>query len=270
MDHAAFLVTIREQSERFLEALAGVPGDAAVPTCPGWTADDLVWHLGEVQHHWARVAEGLQGDEVPEPERPAGTVDLRRFVARAGTDLLGALAERDPAAPCWSWHPDGGTLGWVARRQAHEALVHRVDAELTAGLDVRPPSLEVAVDGVDEVLMVLVDGVPDWGSFTRDGVRVRLSCTNAPASWVLELGHFTGTGPESGKEFYLDAAAVRSEDVPADGVAPLEPPVDALVAGRAWDLDRWLWGRGDLDPLDATGDPALLERVRVLLTDATQ
>lgn len=270
MDHAAFLVTIREQSERFLDALAGVPADAAVLSCPGWTAADLLWHLAEVQHHWARVAEGARGDEVPEPERPADVAGLRTLAARAGTDLLTALADRGPGTPCWSWHPDGGTLGWVARRQAHEALVHRVDAELTAGLDVRPPSLEAAVDGVDEVLTVFVDGVPGWGAFARDGVRVRLSCTNAPASWVLELGHFTGTGPESGKEFYLDAAAVRSEVVPPDGVAPLEPPVDVLVAGRAWDLDRWLWGRGDLDTLDATGEPAMLERVRSLLADATQ
>ena len=70
-------------------------------------------------------------------------------------------------------------------------------------------------------------------------------------------------------ELDLDAAAVHTEMVPADGV-PLDPPADALVAGRAWDLDRWLWGRGDLAALDATGEPALLERVRALLVDATQ
>ena len=163
MDHDAFLAVIREQSERFLEAFNGVAADAPVPSCDGWSAADLLWHLAEVQHFWAVVAAGAPGDDVVEPARPDEVAELRALGARSGTELLSALASRDGSTACWSWHPDGGTLAWVARRQAHEALVHRVDAELTAGLDVRPPSVELAVDGVDEVLTVFVDGVPDWG-----------------------------------------------------------------------------------------------------------
>src|SRR5665648_793063 len=147
MDHDAFLAVIREQSERFLEALKGVPADAPVPSCDGWSADDLLWHLAEVQHFWAEVAAGAPGDDIVEPPRPKDVAELRALGARSGTELLSALASRGGSTPCWSWHPDGGTLRWVARRQAHEALVHRADAQLTAGLDVRPPSVELAVDG---------------------------------------------------------------------------------------------------------------------------
>lgn len=263
-DHEAYLVVIREQSERFLEALVGVPQDAPVPSCDGWTAGDLLWHLGEVQHFWAHVAAGAPGDDVVAPARPADDVALRRFVATAGTELLAALAARPADAPAWSWHPDGGTLAWVARRQAHEALVHRVDAELTAGLEVRPPAVEVATDGVDEVLGVFVDGVPAWGTFAPDGVAVDLRATNAPGAWRLELGRFAGAHPVSGEAVGLDAAAVArvGEDDPR--------PAELLVVGRAWDLDRWLWGRGPVDALDVDGDPAVLTRLRRLLADATQ
>ena len=264
MDQDAYLAVIREQSERFLEALSGVPLDARVPSCDGWTAADLLWHLGEVQHTWAQVAAGADGDAVAVPPRPDGVAELRRFVATAGTELLAALAGRPADAPCWSWHPAGGSLGWLARRQAHEALIHRVDAQLTAGLDVRPPAVELAADGVDEVLGVFVDGVPDRGEFTPDGVTVDLRVTNGPGVWRLTLGRFRDRSPRSGDEVDVDAASVQR-------VTGTDPhPVELLVAGHAWDLDRWLWGRGTVEPLVVDGDPAVLERVRALLADATQ
>lgn len=266
MDHVALIAAIREQSERFLEATAVAAPDVEVPSCPGWSVTDLLWHLGEVQHFWARVATGLPGDEIGDPDRPEGPVALRRLVATSGTELLAALSAADPATPCWSWHPDGGTVGWVARRQAHEALVHRVDAELAAGLDVRPPPVELADDGVDEVLTVFLHGVPGWGAFTPDGATVRIDCTNAPGVWLVRLGRFVGTGPESGTHHDLDAAAV--ERLPDDGGVG-RPAADLTVAGHAWDLDRWLWGRGPAEVV-VTGPAALEARFRALLVEATQ
>lgn len=263
MDHEVFIAAIREQSERFLEAGAQAPSDVEVPSCPGWSVADLLWHLGEVQHHWAQVAAGQPGDDVLAPERPDDPAELPALVATSGTELLGALSGRDPATPCWSWHPDGGSLGWLARRQAHEALVHRVDAELAAGLDVRPPSVELAEDGVDEVLDVFVSGVPSWGTFAADGSTVRLECTNAPGAWLVRLGRFAGTGPESGKVFDLDAADVVR--LPAGE----RPDADLVVAARAWDLDRWLWGRGPAEVV-VTGASDLEARFRALLVEATQ
>ena len=263
MDHESYVAAVREQSERFLEAVALAAPEVEVPSCPGWSVADLVWHLAEVQHFWARVVAGEPGDDVAAPERPEDPLALRRLGATSGTELLAALAAASPATPCWSWHADGGTVGWVARRQAHEALVHRVDAELSAGLEVRPPSVELAADGVDEVLTVFVHGVPPWGVFTPDGVTVRLECTNAPRAWLLRLGRFTGVGPESGTHHDLDAADVTSLGVDE------RPPADLVVAARAWDLDRWLWGRGPAEVV-VTGPAGLEARLRALLVDATQ
>ena len=260
--HEVYLAALREESERFLGALAGVEPATAVPTCAGWTAADLTWHLGEVQHTWSQHArQGPEAEHPPTPERP-DDADLARFTATAGTELLTALSSREPDELCWSWHEDGGTIGWVARRQAHEALIHRVDAELTAGRSVTPPSVELAADGVDELLRVMVDGVPDWGDFVPDDTTVRIECTNAEASWVLALGRFVGTSPTTGTTYDLDTAAVLDED---DGGTD-----ELVVRGAAWDLDRWLWGRGGTESLDVSGDPAILERVRALVTEATQ
>ena len=260
MDHETYLTAIREESERFLDALTTAPPDAPVPACGDWTAADLLWHLGEVQNTWAQVVQdGVGGDEVQHPERPADA-DLAGFVARSGTALLAALGARDPAEGCWSWHPDGGSVGWVARRQAHEVLIHRVDAQQAAGRQVTPPTADLAVDGVDEVLRVMVDGLPTWATFASDDVHVRLACTNADASWTLALGRFSGTSPTSRTTYDEDTAAL----------VPDRADVALTLSGPAWDLDRWLWGRGGLEAIDVSGDAALLERLRAVLAEATQ
>ena len=45
---------------------------------------------------------------------------------------------------------------------------------------------------------------------------------------------------------------------------------DATAAGTASDLLLFLWGRAKADPLEVSGDPALLPRVRELAAAATQ
>ncbi len=130
--------------------------------------------------------EGTDGDEVEPLARPSSDAELPALLQRSTSRLVAALTGRDPDEPCWSWHEEGRHVGWVLRRQAHEALVHRADAELTAGRDVTPADPAVAADGVDEVLSVMVDGVPGWGVFTPDGatVSVVVDGPGAPA----ELG----------------------------------------------------------------------------------
>ncbi|KGM14014.1 maleylpyruvate isomerase N-terminal domain-containing protein [Cellulomonas bogoriensis] len=265
--HESYLAHIREDSERFIEALARTPGATPVPSCPGWTADDLTWHLAEVQHFWARVVAGDAPDEVRPPDRSAG-LEPAEALARAGTELLTVLHEKDPQAPCWSWFPGGGTVAWVARRQAHEALVHRADAQLTAGLEVAPPAVELAVDGVDEALRVIGAGAGAGAGtgapFVADGTTVRLVCSNAPQEWTVALGT-AGEGPDAPATL-----AVLAED---DG-----GPDTATVTGPAWELDLWLWGRATGEQptaghptaghLTTVGDTAAADRVRAVVARA--
>ena len=49
-----YLDHLRSDSDRFIDVLRRAPGDAPVPSCPDWDADDLLWHLGGVQWFWGR------------------------------------------------------------------------------------------------------------------------------------------------------------------------------------------------------------------------
>ena len=56
--------------------------DLPIPSCPGWTMADLVWHLGEVHAFWGQVVAGKLTDW-----RDAGEVSaLERLLARTALD----------------------------------------------------------------------------------------------------------------------------------------------------------------------------------------
>jgi len=262
------LASIARDSALFLDAVRAAPPGARVPACPEWGVADLTYHLAEVQAFWGAVVgpaegKGLDADDVAPLARPADDAALPTLAATATARLLAALAGRDPSEPCWSWHDAGRTVGWVARRQAHEALVHRVDAEQAAGRDVTGADPEVAADGVDEVLRVMLDGVPSWGTFTPDGSTVSVAVDGpgeTPRSWGLAFGRLTGTGPESGTAYDLDSAQLV--DLPGS--------TTTQVSGPAWGLDLWLWGRGERDGLAVHGDPALADRLRRVAAQETR
>jgi uncharacterized protein (TIGR03083 family) len=156
-----YVAHLGRESDRFAEAIAQASPNAPVPSCPGWTADDLLWHLGETQWLWATVVrDGVTGPEAEEakPRRPADRAGLREFYLRASQDLRDSLAAAAPESAAWTWSTDQ-TAGFIRRRQAHEALIHRIDAELVAGNRTATDS-RLCADGVDEALRVMYGDVP--------------------------------------------------------------------------------------------------------------
>src|SRR5947207_12648753 len=106
LDYVDHLV---RESARFAEAISEAPPEAPVPSCPDWNADDLLWHLAEVQFFWAAVVgEKLSGDEAKErnPERPADRAGLLAFYQRASRGLGQILASASPDTPAWTWSDD--------------------------------------------------------------------------------------------------------------------------------------------------------------------
>jgi uncharacterized protein (TIGR03083 family) len=243
---------LARESARFAEAIRQAPPEAPVPPCPDWNADDLLWHLGEVQFFWSTVVrENLSGQEAEQlnPERPAGRGDLLAFYARASRGLAEILGATSPDTPAWTWSDDH-TVRFILRRQAHEALVHRIDAELTAG-DRTPIDARLAADGVDEALRVMYGGCPHWGTFTPAPARtVRIRATDTGHSWLVTLGRFTGTDPDSGTS-YDEPDIHAAETDPGEHAA-------AEISGAAADLDCWLWHRQPAGPVERSGDPGVL------------
>jgi uncharacterized protein (TIGR03083 family) len=202
-----------------------------VPWVPGWTARDLVVHLGSV-HRWVT---GILRAGHTRPPAPGTSVhvphdDLHGWYAVGLTELVVALRTVDPGTPTWHMSPVAGTaLDW-ARRQAAEHLVHRQDLEVAAGLAAAPVDPELAGDGVDELLAVLL---PRWAHtppLAAARARVQVTATDLDRRWTVEVADGEVTATDGGTD--------RS---------------DAQVGGTAPQLLLRLWGR----PADVavTGDP---------------
>jgi uncharacterized protein (TIGR03083 family) len=257
-----YLDHLDRETARFREVLVDAPADARVPTCPDWDAVDLLWHLGEVQDFWAKITAGrLQtSDEVEEIERtrsrPGERGGVQAFFDDASRRLHDALRSTPPETPAWTWS-DEQTVGFSYRRQAHEALIHRLDAELTAGAERRPIDAVLAADGIDEGLRIMFGGLPEWGTKHPDGGRTfRVRATDTGHTWLVELVRFTGTSPE-GKEYDEPDIEVYGADDGRDA--------DATVSGTAADVDCWLWNRPAVGEVSVTGDPAVCDAVTTLL-----
>ena len=96
---SAYLSALEAESARFRTTLADCDPAARVPSCPAWTAADLLGHLTEVQAFWAAAVEGRpeQPEEREQDARPAAALadGLAAFDA-AHARLAAALRDADP------------------------------------------------------------------------------------------------------------------------------------------------------------------------------
>jgi uncharacterized protein (TIGR03083 family) len=250
---ADYLHHIDSESTRCREALASCDPGARVPGCPDWTATDLLAHHGGVLWFWASIVEQrpVGPDDLEERDKPTSYDGLLAFHEEQTLRLVAALSGAQPTDRAWSWS-DEQTVGFTFRRQAHEALIHRLDAEQTVG-DVTPLDAGLAADGVDECLDVMFGGKPPWGDFAPLPHYVRVDLTDRDESLWVQLGRFTGTDPD-GERHDVDDIAV----VPTPGA-----PADAVVGGPAAALDAWLWRRGDDSEIRVAGDRDIYDRFRL-------
>jgi uncharacterized protein (TIGR03083 family) len=259
-----YLGHLASSSARFVDVLAQAPAGARVPTCPDWDADDLLWHLGQVQWFWAAiVGRGLTAEADVEalarPPRPGSRVELCRHFYHASGDLQRNLRDTSPDTPAWTWSHEQ-TVGFILRRQAHEALIHRLDAELTTGDRTRMDA-ELSTDGVDEALEFMGSGIAPRGPFPPERantVQVRTSDTDR--AWLVTLGLPSGTHDgRAGDEPHVPF--VVSPGVTSDA----GQCAAATMSGTAADLDCLLWHRPTTGKIERAGDPLVLGRLEEIL-----
>lgn len=259
----AYLDHLRDESDRFLQVLRGCAPDARVPSCPDWDAADLLWHLTGVQHFWHHViaTRPAAPDDYEEPQRPASYDALVATFQEVHGRFLEALTAAGPAEPAWSWSSEPGDqcVGFTYRRQAHEVLVHRLDAELAAGIATTPLPRDLAVDGVDEALAVMFGGLPEWGSFAPAPLHVEYRITDSGTSVWTQLGTFSGTAPDG----TVHEGEPDQHVVPDPGTA-----AEVVVSGTAERLDGWLWHRYDDHAITIEGDPEVWARAAAVLGQA--
>lgn len=224
------IAIIRAEAQRFADVLAGTASDARCPTCPEWSASDLLWHLTMVHFFWAAVLErnartesDIAAVEQAKPDRPSAMPDLLALREQATTALLDQLGRLDDAEPRWTWWPPDQTVGFTRRMQIHEATFHRVDAELAAGVPISSIAPDVAADAVDHAVDVMWGWLPDGASYDA-GAVVEFVATDIDRRWLVEVGQTT----------VGSRRAVRAANaVPT-----------ASVAAPVVDLALWAWTRG--------------------------
>jgi uncharacterized protein (TIGR03083 family) len=250
MDSKKLLECLDSDFHRLREVVAGADLTAMVPSCPDWSVADLARHVGAVYLH---KVECMRLGTHPQPWPPAG-LDEEEPVAlldRSYAALTAEFASRDAAAEAFTWYGPDQTVGFWIRRMAQETVIHRVDAELGAGVPIAPIDPELAVDGIDEFLVAFVE----YGSVTwpdefgpllvrADGRAVRMR--TADAAWLVRLT------PDR-----VEVSRVSDMDVAAEVTGP---PVNLLL---------WQWNRGGEDAVTTTGDAELVAYLREVTAAAS-
>jgi uncharacterized protein (TIGR03083 family) len=222
---------------------------APVPTCPGWSVRDLVLHVAEVYLH---KTEAIRLREWPDPwppdlsgEEPIAALD------RAYEALTGQFAGAASSDPAKTWFDPDQTVGFWVRRMAQETVIHRVDGEVAAGEPLAPIPDDLALDGVDELLMIFFDyGVRRW----PDEFEPALATVT---------GHTVGLRTDGGR--WLVTARRTGVEVAPD----VDGHADAEVTASPVALLLWLWGRSDTG-VEITGSREAVDELRRLLVAATQ
>jgi uncharacterized protein (TIGR03083 family) len=242
MDYDAFVEHVRADGQRLADTADGHI-DAAVPSCPGWDVRDLVAHVAQVYEHKIECTRlGKAPDPWP-PEWPHADDPVPWF-RDAHARLLAMFDEHDAASPSATWWPADQTVGFWARRMAHETAVHRVDAELARGAPT-PVDVALATDGVDEILHIMLAG--DWSDDADDEMSgQRVAIETGDRAWRV----------------VLDREAMTVSD--GDG------PADATLSGSPSNVLLWLWGREPDDRVEMSGDQDAHRLLRTRLKMATQ
>ena len=238
------------------DAVASVETTATVPSCPGWTVADLVVHVAQVYLHKAAI---MRTGEEPDPWPPPG---LRAepplpLLGRAYGELRAQFRAHEPGEEVPTWFGPDQTVAFWIRRMAQETAIHRIDAELAAGLPVTPVPADLAADGADEVLRRML------------GYRAR--------EWPEEFAELEGEylAGDDGQNAIVIAMGQQAWTVrPAPGQLVVEggghddPRV--LIDGPPGAVLRWLWGRAGDDAVRLAGDPAWADYLRRMLALVTQ
>jgi len=124
------------------------------------------------------------------------------------TPTAKAVAAADHTA-VWTWSSDP-TVDFVRRRVAHECLIHRLDAQLTAQA-LTPIDADLATDGVDEVVTYFFSGTAQ-SRFRPTGPIGALCSLDTATAWVIELGQVTGPSRDG-----------RGDDDRRPGLPPRHP-----------------------------------------------
>lgn len=234
------LLTVAAADGRDLLAAAQADWARPVPGCPGWSAADLVGHMGAILGWMARIV--TTGSAVPRRERetPPGDRDVLAAWFTAHLDqTIGILAAAPPERSVWTFSSLGDDrVGWWRRRLAVEIAIHRWDAQHAAGYGTavppRPLDGAVAAAGIEEFVTEFLPGLLAQQGLQGLAGSLHLHATDGASEWWISLS-------DQGR-----AVAV-----------PGRRKADTAIRATRSDLLLWLTNRQQADVLQVSGAEAV-------------
>ncbi|MER7398863.1 maleylpyruvate isomerase family mycothiol-dependent enzyme [Streptomyces sp. NPDC000151] len=192
------------QTDLLRSHIKGADLSRPVPSCPGWTVNQLLRHLGGAQRWAADLVRSGATEPLPDehfrdlsPYVGEDPAELDGWLAEGVGLLADALREAGPDAEMWTPLPGDAGQGstFFARRFTHETAIHRADAALALGVEYVLDE-EVALDAVEEwlelgSLPVMFEYHPELRELLGPGRTLHFHATDtapeAGAEWVVDL-----------------------------------------------------------------------------------
>ncbi|SDN60738.1 maleylpyruvate isomerase N-terminal domain-containing protein [Allokutzneria albata] len=255
IDHGRLLDVLVTEGETLANSAPPEAMDLPVPGRPGLTVGAVLRQAADGYRGalaWMRDR-GVPAWPVPEQRGPApderqDSVDRREELRAGLVDLVVKLGEHEPEEPCPTWWPQDQTYGFWRRRMAHESTVHRIDVQAALGGPVLDVPEDVALDGVDEVLLLWL------------GHRLRTRGITGPHRCALGIR-------TSDHAWYVrvEPAGISVFRAVPTGLTN----VDAIITGAPSAVYRWLWGRAPDHTVRLVGDRHATAQLWALLRLAT-
>ncbi len=216
-------------ADRFATTVLWSDLRAPVASCPGWSTYDLVVHLGNV-HAWAATIVETGREAVEQNDEPRSSTKAKVVAAwyrGKAEDLYEVLRHSLPDDPVWNFVFGSGVAAFWSRRQLHETTIHQVDLDATRDrrTELDP---EVCVDGISEVLTVMLQRMHQRGHPTDLDEPVALTAGDTGDTWVV--------WPRRPSDQVVPLQPVGSGNGPGDpaarGGAPSRPPRPRAQPGR--------------------------------------
>ncbi|MGH3939903.1 MAG: maleylpyruvate isomerase family mycothiol-dependent enzyme [Pseudonocardiaceae bacterium] len=252
LSNGRYFEALSGQSDQLAEALRGADLQQRVATCPEWTVYQLAEHLGQA-HRWVtaivtrRATTPVNVKELDMTQPPETPDRLGRWLRDGAGELVDAIRLVGPQTCVWSWAGDQ-SVGFWARRMAHETAIHRADVELALGHEFTLDA-DLAADAISEWLDLLslpqaIEARPELAELRGQGQILHLHSADPglgeagewivrrmPPGPVWEHGHAKGDVAVRGAVVDLLLVVMRR-------VPPRQAPIEIL--GDVALLEHWL------------------------------
>lgn len=192
VDTAAALIA---ENAAFAELMRGADMSIQVPTCPEWSVEQLMRHLGRGDRWCAQIVAEQSADAI-DPRTVAGGKppqggEIEWLLDGPGL-LLDAVQRTGAQTNVWTFLGPRPAQWWI-RRRLHETAVHRADAALALGAEftIAP---DIAADGITEylertVIRANAEGPAGGDRPLAEGLSLHLHATDpglgAAGEWTI-------------------------------------------------------------------------------------